>query len=155
MANLSLRLEQPDDQPLLRALFVASRAAELACMNWPEQKVQWFIDMQIAARDREYDTRYAGARREIVECDGISAGRLMIHETEELLSLIDIALLADFQNRGIGTKLINGLQQEACAKAKPIRLHALSGSRPALLYARLGFTPLADDGIYTTMEWRP
>ncbi len=76
---------------------------------------------------------------------------------------VDIALLPESCNRGIGTTLLRGLQSEAAAAGKPpFALRATAGRllrihverfNPALrLYERLGFTPIADRGVYLFME---
>jgi hypothetical protein len=49
--------------------------------------------------------------------------------------------------------LLRGLQSEAAAAGKPLRIH-VERFNPALrLYERLGFTPIADRGVYLFMEW--
>ena len=65
---------------------------------------------------------------------------------------VDIALLPEYCNRGIGTTLLRGLQSEAVAAGKPLRIH-VERFNPALrLYERLGFHPIADRGVYLFME---
>ena len=71
-----------------------------------------------------------------------------------MIRIVDIALLPDYCNRGIGTSLLRGLQSEAAAAGKPLRIH-VERFNPALrLYERLGFHPIADRGVYLFMEWR-
>ena len=56
-------------------------------------------------------------------------------------------------NRGIGTTLLRGLQSEAAAAGKPLRIH-VERFNPALsLYHRLGFRQMDDRGVYLFMEW--
>jgi GNAT superfamily N-acetyltransferase len=63
-----------------------------------------------------------------------------------------IALLPEYCNRGVGTTLLRGLQSEAAAAGKPLRIH-VERFNPALrLYERLGFPPIADRGVYLFME---
>jgi GNAT superfamily N-acetyltransferase len=66
-----------------------------------------------------------------------------------------VALLPEHRGRGLGTALVKDLLEEARAAGKPVRLHALKEGRAAALYARLGFSALADEGPYALMEWRP
>jgi ribosomal protein S18 acetylase RimI-like enzyme len=66
----------------------------------------------------------------------------------------NIALLPEYCSRGIGTTLLRGLQSEAVAAGKPLRIH-VEHFNPALrLYERLGFHPIADRGVYLFMEWQ-
>ena len=59
---------------------------------------------------------------------------------------MDIALLPEYCNRGIGTTLLRGLQTEAAAAGRLLRIH-VERFNPALrLYARLGFRQIDDRG---------
>jgi Acetyltransferase (GNAT) domain len=72
----------------------------------------------------------------------------------EEIRIVDIALLPAYCNRGVGTTLLRGLQSEAAAAGKPLRIH-VERFNPALrLYERLGFRPIEDKGVYLFMEWR-
>ena len=58
------------------------------------------------------------------------------------------------RNRGIGTRLLRELQEEARSAGKPLRIH-VERFNPALrLYERLGFRQTEDKGIYLFLEWR-
>ena len=93
--------------------------------------------------------------------DGQPAGRLYVSREEDDIRIVDVALLPEYCNRGIGTTLLRGLQSEAAAAGKPLatagrllRIH-VERFNPALrLYERLGFHPIADRGVYLFMEWR-
>ena len=49
--------------------------------------------------------------------------------------------------RGIGTTLLHGLQSEAAAAGKPLRLHVERFNPPLRLYERLGFRQIDDRGV--------
>ena len=76
---------------------------------------------------------------------GISASTM--RRSQDEIRIVDIALLAEFCNRGIGTTLLRGLQSEAAAAGKPLRIH-VERFNPALrLYERLGFRQIDDRGV--------
>lgn len=82
-------------------------------------------------------------------------GRLYIERrTDEMLG-IDIALLPEYRQSGIGTAILRDLLAEAARDGKPFRIHVQKFNRAQRLYERLGFTTLDDDGVYLFMEWRP
>ena len=102
---------------------------------------------------RYYQEHYAGAAFDVILVFGQPAGRLYVAREEDEIRIVDIALLPDYCNRGIGTTLLRGLQSEAAAAGKPLRIH-VERFNPALrLYERLGFHPIADRGVYLFMEW--
>jgi GNAT superfamily N-acetyltransferase len=82
-------------------------------------------------------------------------GRLYIEHRPDEICGIDIALLPPYRQAGIGTAILQGLLAEATRRHKPFRIHVEKFNRAQHLYERLGFTTLADDGVYLFMEWRP
>ena len=102
---------------------------------------------------RHYQEHYAGAAFDVILVDGQPAGRLYVAREEDEIRIVDIALLPEYRNRGIGTTLLRGLQSEAAAAGKPLRIH-VERFNPALrLYERLGFRRSTDRGVYLFMEW--
>lgn len=59
----------------------------------------------------------------MIVSDRQSVGRLYVSRWPEEIRVVDIALLPDFCNRGIGTTLLQRLQAEAQASGKPLRIH--------------------------------
>lgn len=69
--------------------------------------------------------------------------------------LIDIALLPEYRNQGIGSILLRGLLTEAAAVGSSVRLQVLKGNPARELYARLGFLTTAENGPYEMLAWIP
>ena len=69
--------------------------------------------------------------------------------------IIDIALLPEHRNGGIGSRLLRGLLDEAAEAGKPVRIHVEQLNPAMSLYRRLGFTRIEERGVYWLMEWRP
>jgi predicted GNAT family acetyltransferase len=68
---------------------------------------------------------------------------------------VDIALVPEFRNAGIGTALLRDLLAEGAAAGKRVSIH-VERFNPALrLYARLGFRQVEDKGVYLLLEWTP
>jgi GNAT superfamily N-acetyltransferase len=120
--------------------------------------------MRFDAQHTYYQEHHAGAAFDVILVDGQPAGRLYVSREEDEIRIVDIALLPECGNRGIGTTLLRGLQSEAAAAGKP-RLRSsryggqaaahprrtLQSRAPALRAAR--FHPIADRGVYLFMEW--
>ena len=80
-------------------------------------------------------------------------GRLYVDRRTEEIRIIDIALLPEYRGKGVGSKLIRALLDEAEQERMPVRIH-VERFNPALrLYRRLGFKVVEDEGVYYLMEW--
>jgi ribosomal protein S18 acetylase RimI-like enzyme len=152
---LALRPATTEDELFLRHLFATTRAAELALMSWGEQQKEAFVAMQFSAQSRQYAMSYPNAEHRIIVWGEAPIGRLLVDKGEPEFTLVDIALLADYQNLGIGTRLIKDLLREAAAAGKPVRLHVLTSSAAKRLYERLGFSRVGGDAVYLEMKWVP
>jgi len=152
---LALRPATTEDEPFLRRLFATTRAFELALMPWNDQQKDAFITMQFSAQRRQYESSYPNAEHSIILWGEASIGRLLVDKGEREYTLVDIALVADYQNRGIGTRLIRDLLREAAAAGEPVRLHVSANGGALRLYERLGFYRIGGDTAYLEMIWVP
>lgn len=146
----TLRPTEPGDAGFLRRLYASTRLEELALL--PPPQWQAFLELQWRARQREYQAAYPGAEDRIVMVEGAPAGRLLMARTDGALVVVDIALLPEFRRRGIGSRLLRRLLDEAAGSGLVVRLH-VALSNPALrLYERLGFLRVAESGPYAVLE---
>lgn len=150
-AQIDLREATAEDEPFLLEVYASTRLEELAGLGWDDNQKQAFIKMQFTARERTYPQ--AGNR--IILLNGRPIGRMMVDREDTLIRLRDIALLTEYRNAGIGSRLIQDLMKEATSAGKPIELHVLALSPAARLYERLGFRRSSDDGAYLEMKWVP
>jgi ribosomal protein S18 acetylase RimI-like enzyme len=67
---------------------------------------------------------------------------------------MDIALLPEYCGKGIGGYLIEGVLREAADAGKRVSIHVEKHNPAQRLYARLGFQPVKDVGVYLLLEWR-
>ena len=142
----------PEDTEFLFQLYASTRAEELSIFRWDERQQAAFVRMQFAARERSYASSYPDAERSIVLSEGKRIGAVIVHRAEREVTLIDIALLPEARNRGLGTALIKDLIRESFIENKPVRLHVAKDNRAATLYYRLGFRKIGEDGMYEHME---
>jgi len=91
----------------------------------------------------------------IICLGGRPVGRLVIHRGAGEIRVVDLALLPERRNLGVGTELMRRVCREAAAAGRPVRLSVLKHNRAGRWYARLGFTPVGELGIYDEWEWRP
>jgi GNAT superfamily N-acetyltransferase len=152
--SVTLRRATSDDEPFLSRVYAGTRAAELAAVSWTEEEKAAFVEMQFRAQAQYYCEHYPNTSFDVIVLDDQPAGRLYVARWTDEIRIVDIALLPEFCNGGIGTRLIQGLQAEARDADKPLRIH-VERFNPALrLYQRLGFTEIEDKGVYLFLEWR-
>jgi ribosomal protein S18 acetylase RimI-like enzyme len=152
---VTLRPIGPEDESFLCDVYASTRANELAPVPWDDAQKAAFLRMQFIAQHRYYQEQYPNGTFDVVFVDGEPAGRLYVNRGADEVRIIDIAMLPAFRNRRVGTHLVGALQTEAALAGKPLRIH-VERFNPALrLYERLGFTVIADRGVYFFLEWRP
>lgn len=149
--DLSLRDVTPDDQPFLFEVYASTRIDELQGTGWPDEQKLAFIRMQFLVRERSQprvDDR-------IILLNGKPVGRMMVDRGEAAIVLRDIAVLTEYRNAGIGSRLIQDLLEEAASAGKPVQLHVVATSPAVRLYERLGFCRTGDEAAYLEMKWVP
>jgi ribosomal protein S18 acetylase RimI-like enzyme len=82
-------------------------------------------------------------------------GRFTFEPREHEIRCVDLALLPQYRDAGIGTRLIRELQTEAKKQKKPLRLQVIRFSRAVSLFERLGFQRISETGTHFQMEWAP
>jgi GNAT superfamily N-acetyltransferase len=153
--HIELREEAPADEPFLFALYASTRADELAAWGWDAAQQRAFLEMQFRAHHQHYASLGPALNARIVLHEGKPIGRIATVASAEAIDLADIALLPEYQGRGIGATLIRAELTAAHAAGKPLTLHVLRENPAARLYARLGFTVVDDDGLYLQMRALP
>jgi ribosomal protein S18 acetylase RimI-like enzyme len=149
--QLVLRPAEPQDEDLLGAIYASTRADEMTLVPWtPDQKTA-FLDMQFRAQRQQYQFNYPNANNQIIEFSGSPAGRLVVDRSTNETLLVDIALLPQFRNLGLGTSILRRLQ----AEGRKITLHVVRSNPAANLYQRLGFVFVGEEALYSRMEWSP
>jgi ribosomal protein S18 acetylase RimI-like enzyme len=149
--NLSLRNATPEDEPFLLEVYASTRLDELDGFGWSDEQKHAFIKMQFLARERVYPR----VDNRIILLNGRPVGRMLVDRTDELILLRDIALLTEFRNARLGSRLLHDLMSEAAAAGKPIQLHVLAASPAVRFYERLGFHRTGGDNAYLEMQWLP
>ncbi len=154
-ALIRLRPSVIADEDLLLALYTSSRLDEMAQFGWDQLMRDAFIKMQFTAQRQHYAMAYPGSYNQIVLLAEKPIGRMLVDKSGLDFVLVDIVLLPEFQNAGIGGRLIKELLRDAASLSKSVRLHVVKNNPAARLYGRLGFSPVRDDGVYFEMLWLP
>jgi ribosomal protein S18 acetylase RimI-like enzyme len=153
---ITFRPIAPDDMDFLLRVYHSTREEELAMvLDWTAEQKDAFVRQQFAAQHAWYHDHYEGATFDVILVDGAPAGRLYVHRREKEIRLVDITLLPEFRQGGIGTSLLHDLLAEGEASGRPVTIHVEVYNPAMRLYERLGFRPIEERGPYRLMEWRP
>jgi len=152
--ELQLRAIDANDEAFLRRVYAEARAHDVAAMGWDGAGAEAFLRMQFDAQHRHYQTHYPQARFDIVERAGEPLGRLYTARSAEAIHVIDIALLARQRGQGIGSALLQGLQDEAARDGRRLTLQVERHNPAHALYLRLGFSDTELQGLYQAMQWQ-
>lgn len=136
-------------------LYSAVRAPEFALAPITPTQKEHLIRMQFRGQMSAYTQMYPNSCYHIVLLDGAPVGRLWVAPGESEFHLVDIAIHPRLQSKGIGTVLIQRLQQEAAKARLPIRSCVFKFNPGSLrFHQRLGFSIVREDQMHYYMEWR-
>lgn len=153
MPKTTLRPIAPEDHEHLYRVYASTREEEIAPVPWSDEQKEAFLRMQFEAQHAYYQENYRGADWLVIEQDGVPVGRLYIFRGPKEIRLVDIAVLTAFRGAGIGSTLLRELMAESAESGKPLRIHVEKHNPARGLYARLGFVPIEDRGVYDFLEW--
>jgi ribosomal protein S18 acetylase RimI-like enzyme len=153
--ELSLRPAADADYQFFEGVYASTRAEELAPLPWSDEDKRAFLAQQFAAQSAHYAEHHADASFDVVLVDGEPAGRLIVARREDVLKVIDIALLPEHRGRGLGTRLLRPLLDEASERGVKVEVYVEQFNRARRLYERLGFNTVEEAGVYLRMERPP
>ena len=107
--------------------------------------------------DEQIQQNYAAEslKGEIILVEGNKAGVITISDWGDQLHLTFIALLPQYQHRGLGSKLIGYAQNKAKESSKPLTLQVLESNAARLFYEKHGFRVYARNGTEKLlMRWQ-
>jgi ribosomal protein S18 acetylase RimI-like enzyme len=146
--GMSLRLAVDSDRDFLRSLFASTREQELAFLPPDAITREFFISSQFDAQREAYRHAFPGADHRIIEIETVAAGRFYVDRSPGTLHVIDISLLPEYRNRGIGSALLQALAAEAVEAGATLSLNVAMSNPAQRLYQRLGFRAVSSDGVY-------
>ena len=143
------------DENFLAEVYYSTRVDEFAPLGWDEAQLRPFLVMQYNVQKQGYRHQFPDAENLIICLEQEKIGRLIVNQSTSELRLVDISLLPQFRNLGVGTKIITDLLNEAEEKNLPVSLTVAQNNPLAFcLYQKLGFQIVGKDEVYISMEWR-
>ena len=103
--------------------------------------------MQFRAQLASYQMTFPEACNSMILVDQIPVGRMILDEQQDSIHLVDISILPEFRNRGIGSQVL----RELISRGKPVNLMVRNENRAHRLYERLGFEQSGRDEMCLQM----
>jgi len=94
-------------------------------------------------------------RPDIIWSCGVRVGTVALRESGGFIEIGQFFILPEYQNRGIGTAILQEAVQRADERGLVARLANLVGNRAESLYVRHGFALVARTETHSFMERRP
>jgi ribosomal protein S18 acetylase RimI-like enzyme len=154
ITELTQRETVPEDEAFLFQVYLSSRGDDLTEMGWDAERVRNFLETQYAAQQRFLKANYPQGEDRIITLDTQPIGRIVVERNDQEIRVVDIALLPQYRNSGIGTYLIRELLTEAARLGKPFRTQVIRSSAALGLFERLGIVKIGETGSHYQMEWR-
>jgi ribosomal protein S18 acetylase RimI-like enzyme len=143
------------DEEFLLSVYSSTRAVEMAQVPWSPEQKETFVRMQYAAQKQHYAAEYPQASHEIICAGAVPVGRLYLSRGEKAFHILDITVLPQHRNRGVGSTLLRRIMDEAARAGKPVTIY-IENLNPALeLFRHLGFHTAAEHGFQLLLRWAP
>ena len=140
------------DLEFLYRVYASTRNEEMAVTGWRMEEMDAFLRMQFRLQHTQYLQNNPSASFDVILVDVTPAGRLYVDRKADKISVIDIALLPEFRQRGVGGSIMRKLAEEADAKGLVMCLHVEMNNPISGFYKKLGFKTKGEHGIYHYME---
>lgn len=155
---LSLRTITSNDNESLCNIYSSTRTEELALItSWTSKEKEAFLRSQFNAQHTYYQNNYRNANFWVIEYGFQIIGRLYLQTYYDANSIriIDIALLPEWRNKGIGKQILLDIMKLAEDLHRSITIHVESFNRAMTLYKKLGFVSVSQtNGVYHLLEWK-
>jgi RimJ/RimL family protein N-acetyltransferase len=153
--KITLRPVTEAYEEFLFSVYASSRAEELARIPWNAEQKDAFLRMQFKAQKQHYAAEHPQAVHEIIWADGIPVGRIYLDRSSEALHILDITILAEHRNGGIGSFVLRQVMDEAARTQKPVTIYVENFNPSRRLFNRLGFEQVEEKGFHLLLKKSP
>ncbi|WP_255507978.1 N-acetyltransferase [Lysinibacillus sp. BW-2-10] len=143
-----------EESNFLFEVYESSRLSEVSTWGWEQNQITQFLKMQYQLQQQSYLIHYPNLETNIIYFQNKKVGRLLLANLFDKQVIVDITILPNYQNRGIGTYIISNILKDAKNQNKIVQLSVFYTNKQALkLYEQLGFKKVNQNEMYIQMEW--
>ena len=102
---------------------------------------------------RRFDEVTRAEDHEILEVDGRCVGCLCVKFSDEECDLARLMILPEFQNRGLGARVLGEILQDAKTRGVSVKLRVLKVNPARRFYERHGCVACAESEWHYSMQW--
>lgn len=153
--KITLQPVSGQDDDFLLSVYAGIRAAELAQVPWSPEQKDAFVRMQFNAQKQHYAAEYPRANHDLICLDGLPVGRIYLNRGADGFHILDITVLPEHRNSGIGSFLLGRIIAEARGAGKPISIYVENFNPSVRLFERLGFHKDKEHGFQLLLKWSP
>lgn len=150
---MNKKIKDDSDDFFLFDLFLKNKKLELGWQDADPVLIEPILHIQWNARNQHYTQHYPLAKCYIFSLHDNSVGQLTVQHEQHCIHIIDISILPDYHNQGIGTLIIQDLQNIATQSNLSITLNVSTSNSAYFLYKKLGFFDIQQDEIEIKMKW--
>jgi ribosomal protein S18 acetylase RimI-like enzyme len=151
--QITLRPVTEADLNFLFSVYASTREQEMALVPWTPEQKEAFVRMQFEAQRRHYAAEHPQAQHAVICLDQSPVGRIYFDPTTETFHILDVTVLPEYRNRGIGSTLLSRTLEQARAVGKPVTIYVETYNPSLRLFERLGFARAQENGLNLLMKW--
>ncbi|AGY75266.1 GNAT family N-acetyltransferase [Clostridium autoethanogenum] len=152
--SISLCPAEPKDYEFLLKVFKEGRPELNFISNLSEEKKEDIIVEQFKIQQQQLARMYPKAEFYIVKLNDESVGRLYLHRGEANYRILEIGLLEQYRNQGIGRRTMKLIIENAIKERKNLSLQVIWFNNKAFLfYEKLGFKITENNNIFCEMQY--
>ncbi|MGI8917729.1 MAG: GNAT family N-acetyltransferase [Pyrinomonadaceae bacterium] len=143
----------PEDDSFLFEVYASTRKQEMELVPWNDEQRKSFLTMQFVAQHSHYREQFPNASYSVILRDDLPVGRFYVLREEGEIRILDITVLPEYRNGGIGTALVKDLLEEAAQLGKSVRIYVETFNPSRSLFERLGFSQIEEADFNILYEW--
>ncbi len=150
--RIALRPVEKEDEGFLLSVYASTRVQELAQVSWSAEQKDAFVRMQFSAQKEHYAAAHPAANHDIICLDQAPVGRVYLSRKEDIFHILDITVLPQYRNAGVGGWVLRKILDEAAKSKKAVTIYVESFNPSLKLFERLGFQKEEENGFHFLMK---